>query len=131
MKKERSETGEAPCALDRATRLGNEAAAWGFDWPDVNGPLEKVEEELKELREVIREQESSARAREELGDLLFAVVNVARHLSISAKEALEEANQKFEWRVGHVAHRMEVEGGDAISLERLEIYWQEAKEREE
>src|SRR6185295_11127758 len=79
-------------ALERAQKLQRRAARTGFDWPDVAGPRAKIDEELAELD---AESEQGARE-EELGDLLFALVNLARHLNVDAEEALRKANRKFE-----------------------------------
>jgi ATP diphosphatase len=107
-------------ALDRAAKLQRRAARTGFDWPDSSGPRSKVDEELQELdRETDRERQS-----EELGDLLFAVVNLARHLNIDPEEALRKANIKFERRF----RAIESEPGFAhMSLEEKEALWAAAK----
>src|SRR6478736_4195393 len=81
-------------ALERAAKLQRRAASAGFDWPDVSGPRAKIDEELAELEAEIEHH----RMLEELGDLLFAVVNLARHLNIEPEAALREANAKFEQR---------------------------------
>ena len=81
-------------ALERAAKLQRRAARTGFDWPDASGPRAKIDEELAEL-----DAETAHPAMlEELGDLLFAVVNLARHLNIEPEAALREANRKFEQR---------------------------------
>ena len=81
-------------ALERAAKLQRRAARTGFDWPDASGPRAKIDEELAELE---RETEHQ-RMLEEMGDLLFAVVNLSRHLNIEPEAALREANRKFEKR---------------------------------
>ena len=107
-------------ALDRAAKLQRRAARLGFDWPDANGPRAKVKEELEELD---RETDILRRT-EELGDLLFAVVNLARHLNIDPEEALRQANRKFETRF----RLIEAEPGFAdLSLEEKEERWLAAK----
>ena len=108
-------------ALERAAKLQRRAARTGFDWPDVSGPRAKIEEELAELDQ---EQEHPKQL-EELGDLLFAVVNLARHLNIDAEAALREANRKFEARF----RAIEAEPGfEAMSLDDKEELWRRVKE---
>lgn len=107
-------------ALDRAAKLQRRAARTGFDWPDPSGPRAKIDEELAELD---RETRADLRT-EELGDLLFAVVNLARHLNIDAEEALRQANRKFEARF----RAIEAEPGfEAMSLDEKEALWRRAK----
>jgi ATP diphosphatase len=107
-------------ALERAMKLQRRAARTGFDWPDVTGPRAKVDEELAELD---AETEQPARE-EELGDLLFAVVNLARHLNIEPEEALRKANRKFERRF----RAIETEPGFSdMSLDEMEALWTRAK----
>src|SRR5436305_6551528 len=81
-------------ALERAAKLQRRAARVGFDWPDTSGPRAKIDEELTELDA----ETEHDRKLEELGDLLFAVVNLARHLNVEPETALREANRKFEGR---------------------------------
>ena len=106
--------------LERAAKLQRRAARTGFDWPDVSGPKAKVHEELAEL-----EAETGHQGRfEEMGDLLFAVVNLARHLNIEPEAALREANRKFESRF----RAIEAEPGFAdMSLDEMEALWMKAK----
>jgi nucleoside triphosphate diphosphatase len=108
-------------ALMRAEKLQKRAARTGFDWPDVDGPRAKIVEELGEI-----EGATSDDAREdEVGDLLFAVVNLARHLNIDPEVALRRANAKFErrFRVIEVA-----DGFSSLSLDEKEQLWTAAKE---
>jgi len=116
-------------SLLKAHRLSQRAAGLGFDWPDIRGVLEKVREELRELEEAIAGPDPSA-AREELGDLLFALVNLGRFLGIHAENALRSANQKFLDRFQHIlaACRREGLAPESLSLEALEALWVEAKE---
>ncbi|MEX0759760.1 MAG: nucleoside triphosphate pyrophosphohydrolase, partial [Tistlia sp.] len=124
-------------ALLRAVKLQKRAARVGFDWPETAPVLAKVEEELEELRHEIavgadRARLNPARLKDELGDLLFAVVNLARHLKIDPEAALRHTNAKFERRFGLVEQALEQEGkspGDA-SLEEMETAWQRAKRGE-
>jgi nucleoside triphosphate diphosphatase len=112
-------------ALMRAEKLQKRAGRVGFDWPDADGPRAKVTEEIAEIEAA----ESDAARAEEFGDLLFAVVNWARHMKIDPEAALRAANSKFERRFG----AMEAEAGEAfagLSLEDKEALWQSAKARE-
>ena len=107
-------------ALGRAAKLQRRAARTGFDWPDLSGPRAKIDEELAELDA----ETDHDRKLEELGDLLFAVVNLARHLNIEPEAALREANRKFEQRF----RAIEQEPGFAeLSLEAKEALWVKAK----
>jgi ATP diphosphatase len=107
-------------ALERAAKLQRRAARTGFDWPDVSGPRAKIDEELAEL-DVETEHDGKL---EELGDLLFAVVNLARHLNVEPEAALREANRKFEQRF----RAIEQEAGFAeLSLDEKEALWMKAK----
>lgn len=115
-------------ALKRAQKLGERAARVGFEWPDIEGPRAKVAEELAELDEARREGPPEHVA-EELGDLLFAVVNLARHLDLDAETALAAANRKFERRFRHMEDAVRSKGQALadLPLETLETYWQAAK----
>jgi len=107
-------------ALDRAAKLQRRAARTGFDWPDASGPRAKIDEELAEL-----DRESDQKRREdELGDLLFAIVNLARHLNIDPEEALRKANRKFERRFRAIEAKP---GFVAMGLEEKEDLWRAAK----
>jgi ATP diphosphatase len=107
-------------ALERAEKLQRRAARTGFDWPDHVGARQKVEEELAELD---REQDPVLRE-EELGDLLFAVVNLARKLGIAPETALRKANKKFERRF----RTIETEPGfESLSLDEMEELWTATK----
>ncbi|HET9810772.1 MAG TPA: nucleoside triphosphate pyrophosphohydrolase [Sphingomicrobium sp.] len=107
-------------ALDRAAKLQRRAARTGFDWPDEKGPRAKVDEELAELDS----ETGQERRQEELGDLLFAVVNLARHLKIDPEEALRQANRKFEGRF----RTIETTSGFAqLGLDAKEELWRRAK----
>lgn len=110
-------------ALERAIKLQRRAARTGFDWPDQTGPRAKVDEELAELDAEVGHE----RREEELGDLLFALVNLARHLKIDPEEALRKANRKFESRFRSI----EAEPGfEAMSLDQMEALWIRAKQRQ-
>jgi len=107
-------------ALDRAAKLQRRAARTGFDWPDASGPRAKIDEELRELDAEV----DLDRQTEELGDLLFAIVNLARHLNIDPEEALRKANRKFEARFRTMETARDFE---ALSLGEKEALWVAAK----
>jgi ATP diphosphatase len=107
-------------ALERAAKLQRRAARVGFDWPDASGPRTKIDEELAELE---RETEHQGQF-EELGDLLFAVVNFARHLNIEPEAALRSASAKFERRFRTIE---KAPGFAALSLDDKEALWAAAK----
>ena len=107
-------------ALERAAKLQRRAARTGFDWPDASGPRAKIDEELAEL-----EAESDhQRMLGEMGDLLFAVVNLSRHLNIEPETALREANRKFETRFRAIEA---APGFENMSLDEMEQLWVRAK----
>lgn len=115
-------------ALLRAYRLGKRAATVGFDWPDTSGVEAKVGEELAELAEA-RAGGSAARVEEEIGDLLFAVANLARHLDVDPESALRAANRKFSVRFAALESRLEARGialRDA-TLDEMEAEWARVK----
>jgi nucleoside triphosphate diphosphatase len=116
-------------ALIRATKLGSRAARVGFDWADAAGVVDKVSEELGELQVEIA-QGDRARTHEELGDLLFALAQAARHLGVDAEAALRDANTKFERRFRHVEAALATTGHTPadVDMERLESLWVRAKQ---
>jgi ATP diphosphatase len=107
-------------ALERAAKLQRRAARTGFDWPDVAGPRAKIDEELAELDA----ETDHDRKLDELGDLLFAVVNLARHLNVEPEAALREANRKFEQRFRAIER---TPGFADLSLDEMEALWVVAK----
>ncbi|MDH3456367.1 MAG: nucleoside triphosphate pyrophosphohydrolase [Gemmatimonadota bacterium] len=116
--------------LLRAFRLQERAAGVGFDWPDAAGPLEKVHEEVEELSEEIADATSSAAVVEdEIGDLFFAVVNLARKLGHDPRTTLEQANAKFERRFRRIEQLAKERGLDMsqATLEDLDRLWEEVK----
>jgi ATP diphosphatase len=117
-------------ALKRAQKLGKRASRVGFDWPDRTGVRAKIDEELQELEAAAAGNDPAAVA-DELGDLLFAVVNLARHLDVDAEHALANANAKFERRFRDMEAGVATTSEDlkALSLETLEQHWQAAKGR--
>jgi ATP diphosphatase len=119
-------------ALTRAAKLGKRAASVGFEWPDVQGALDKVDEELKEVHDAINTAAPVNELEDELGDLLFCVVNVCRHLKIDPENALRKTNAKFERRFRHVETRLQQQGKEPkqASLDEMDAYWDEAKKLE-
>ena len=107
-------------ALLRADKLQRRAARTGFDWPDVDGPRAKIAEELEEVAQASTDAERS----EEIGDLLFAVVNYARHLHVDPEHALRSANAKFERRFRAIEQHP---GFADLSLAAKEQLWQAVK----
>jgi XTP/dITP diphosphohydrolase/ATP diphosphatase len=115
-------------AILEASKLGSKAAKVGFDWPSVEGLFDKLAEETEELREELAGGARSERVEEELGDLLFTVVNLARHLRVDPEFALRGTNAKFRQRFA----AMEQEAGgraqmESMSAEQLEVLWDRAK----
>jgi ATP diphosphatase len=109
-------------ALKRAEKLQRRAARVGFDWPDRSGPRAKIDEELSEIDSAASAEERAA----ELGDLLFSVVNYARHLDIDPETALREASGRFESRFRKVEEIADKPLAD-MDIEALEALWQKAK----
>jgi MazG family protein len=120
-------------ALLGALEVSRRAVKVGFEWPDASGVLDKLEEEVAELRaEVLTDTPDTARVASELGDLLFTVVNVGRKLGIDAETALRQQVARFSRRFRHIEARAAESGRpvDALTLEEMEAFWQEAKQRE-
>jgi nucleoside triphosphate diphosphatase len=120
-------------ALTRALKLQRRAARVGFDWPDVPPIFDKIDEEIGELRREIASDAAPARLEDEIGDLLFAVVNLARRLTVDPEQALRGACRKFERRFHHIEAVLAGEGSSPMerSLAELEALWQRAKAEEE
>ncbi|WOC78461.1 nucleoside triphosphate pyrophosphohydrolase [Stutzerimonas frequens] len=118
-------------ALSRAAKLQKRAAQVGFDWPEALPVVDKVREELGEVLEAMSENDPQAIA-EELGDLLFVVVNLARHLKVDPENALRAANGKFERRFRFIEQALREAGRpiDSCDLEELDGLWGEAKKAE-
>jgi MazG family protein len=117
-------------ALKRAQKLGKRAAAVGFDWPGRDGVRRKIGEELGELEAAVGAR-NPRRVKEEFGDALFAMVNLARHVGVDAETALAAANVKFERRFRDMERTIIAAGGELgeMSLDSLEDEWQAAKKR--
>ncbi len=115
-------------AIQRAEKLQKRAATVGFDWPQASQVLDKIEEEIAELREAMA-QGQHANIEDELGDVMFAMVNLARHVSVKPEMALRSTNAKFEYRFNYLEQKLKDQGiklKDA-SLDQMEALWQEAK----
>ncbi len=117
-------------ALKRAEKLGKRAGRVGFDWADRQGVRDKIHEELDELDEAVGSR-NSASVEEEFGDLLFAVVNLARHLGIDPEKALTGANYKFERRFRDMEQAVTADGKRFrdFNVESLDRHWRAAKKR--
>ncbi|WP_022854236.1 nucleoside triphosphate pyrophosphohydrolase [Thermodesulfatator atlanticus] len=115
-------------ALQRAFRLGERASRVGFDWQKAEDLFEKLDEEISELKEALGRKEKDA-LQEEIGDLLFTVVNLARKLGINPEEALRQTNDKFEHRFQKMEARAQEQGKSLkeLSLEEMDALWEEAK----
>jgi MazG family protein len=136
----RSRFGDVPLALPaltRAVKLQKRAAKVGFDWPSVSPVFDKAEEELDELKAAVRAPDETAdasakRASEELGDLLFAIANIARHLGVDPEAALRDANAKFVRRFERVEDALAKDGRkpEDATLEEMDQLWDETKASE-
>ena len=126
-------------ALMGAERVSARVAKVGFDWPDAAGSREKVKEELAELDEAVAAGDQS-QIEAELGDVLFALVNLARHHGVDAEKALQKTGDRFRTRFAHVEARVRDLHGDwprdergkptrGLTLDELDLYWEEAKLR--
>jgi nucleoside triphosphate diphosphatase len=139
MQKPKRETGEVALAgvpvalpaLTRALKLQVKAGRVGFDWNDAHAVLDKIREEISETEAELARQDTAA-AGGEIGDLLFAVVNLARHIGVDAEAALRGTNQKFERRFAAMEGSLAQSGRrpDQATLAEMEDLWQEAKRRE-
>ncbi len=141
-------------SLLEAYKLSSRAAQAGFDWPNIDGLFDKLHEETEELREQLKQfpapgprpqgrgvagsgravisENLQARLEEEVGDLFFVLVNVARYLSLDPESALRKTNRKFKRRFQWMEERLHESGctPDQVSMEELESLWQQAKEHE-
>ena len=120
-------------ALMEAHQLGIKAARVGFDWRNLDEIFDKLHEEVEELREAIHEKETDeaaqAHVREELGDVLFVITNIARHLNVEPETALKATNRKFRQRFQHIERTLQARGQEFsdTDIDALEAIWQEAK----
>ncbi len=118
-------------ALTRAIKLQSKASSVGFDWNDARLVLDKIKEEIAECEEALASG-NSAHIREEMGDLLFAVANLARHVEVDPEDALRATNAKFERRFAYIERMLELKGRalNQASLEEMDALWTEAKAEE-
>jgi nucleoside triphosphate diphosphatase len=116
-------------SLLRAHEIGMRVAAVGFDWPAATDVMDKIEEEIAELRRALA-SEGTARSEEEMGDLLFSIANLARKLGIEPESALRKANEKFTKRFDALEERVHADGRSVreLTLEQLEAEWTRVKE---
>lgn len=122
-------------ALMEAHQLSTKAARVGFDWKSVDDIFDKLQEEIEELRtaikdhSIVKDEAAHARVREELGDLLFAATNIARHMHVEPEAALKLTNRKFRKRFNYIEEKLHERGQafDQTSIDELESLWQEAK----
>lgn len=137
-RREKGEPGEPASALHgvalalpamvRAEKLQKRAARAGFDWPEVSGVIAKIEEELEEVSDELAREDPEALT-DEVGDLLFACVNLARHVGVDPETALRRTNGKFERRFRYVEERLRARGlsPEASDLKTMDRLWEEAK----
>ncbi|NVK23901.1 MAG: nucleoside triphosphate pyrophosphohydrolase [Gammaproteobacteria bacterium] len=120
-------------ALSRAYKIQKRVASTGFDWPDVSGAIDKVSEEIEEVKQELNDLSSVNNLdaiADELGDLYFALTNVVRHLGLKPEQVVHKANKKFEQRFRHVellAGEQNKQLSD-MSLDEMELLWQQAKQ---
>ena len=117
-------------ALMEAHQLSTKAARVGFDWKSVEDIFDKLQEEIEELRSAIKDH-SHAHVQEEIGDLLFAATNIARHMQVEPEAALKLTNRKFRQRFEYIENALHARGQafDQTSIDELEELWQEAKKK--
>jgi ATP diphosphatase len=115
-------------ALTRALKLQEKASRVGFDWGEAAPILDKIEEEIAELREALASGDTAS-IKDEFGDTLFALVNLGRHLKLDSEAALSGTNDKFRQRFHHVEQALKDNGHslEAATLEEMEALWQQAK----
>ena len=116
-------------ALTRAQKLQLRAAHAGFDWDNIQDVMKKIEEELEELASELTDQPDQFRLQDELGDLLFSCVNLARYMNIDAESTLRAANRKFEQRFRYIEEALQAQNRalDDASLEEMDKLWEESK----
>jgi XTP/dITP diphosphohydrolase len=116
-------------AMVKAYRIQEKASGVGFDWDNAEQVWDKVLEELNELREVIKVAESPVRKEDELGDLLFAIINYARFIDVNPEDALERTNRKFISRFQYLEEKAKKNEKplDEMTLEEMDVFWMEAK----
>ena len=115
-------------ALIEARKISSKAAKYNFDWEKAEDIFEKIEEEIGEIREAVKEK-NKEKIEEEIGDLLFTIVNLARKLNIDSEIALKKANEKFRKRFSEVLKK--IKETPNLTLEELNMEWEKVKKREE
>jgi tetrapyrrole methylase family protein/MazG family protein len=131
MKMQRKESkAKAVSSLSLAAQLTRDVSRLGFDWPDLDGVLKKLDEEMKEFREALSLQ-SRSKIREELGDLLFVLVNISRFLGIDPEEALRKTVKKFMLRFHYIETSLRKKGKSfhQSNLIEMDQLWEEAKKK--
>lgn len=120
-------------AFDQAIAMQKQAASVGFDWTNIDGVIDKIREELDEVKQALAEQDHTEEAQREFGDLLFACMNLARHLNISPESALQGTNSKFYQRFNYVQQQVELNNKTFkdFSLQQLDEFWEQAKQLEQ
>lgn len=119
-------------ALTRAQKIQKKASSVGFDWQEIRGVIDKIQEELQEVEDEI-EGADAQRLQHEVGDLLFAVVNLSRHLKVDSEQALRETNERFQQRFTHVEKSLAKDGKimsrstEGATSQEMEAAWEEAK----
>src|SRR5215467_7353988 len=121
-------------AIHEAHQISSRAARVGFDWPDVEGIFDKLQEEVRELKDVLSTENDETRRdrlEDEIGDMLFVIVNIARYLKIDSESALKRANRKFKSRFQYMERALAAQGKtlEGTSLDEMEALWQKAKDR--
>ena len=118
--------------MTRSVKLQKRAARVGFDWPEISQVFDKLDEELGELRQEIEQNGSSERLLDEMGDVMFVIANLARHLRIDPEQASRAGNQKFTNRFNDMEKQAEASGKDmdSLTLDELETMWQSAKTKD-
>ena len=115
--------------LTRAQKLQKRASRVGFDWSEPYGIFSKIEEELEEVKQAIKQGEDAARLQDEIGDALFSMVNLSRHVGVDPEQALRLGNRKFEQRFREIEQRLADQGRQPqeCSLEELDALWEAVK----
>jgi MazG family protein len=125
-----AEDSGANSAIYRARQIQQQAAVFGFDWPDIGPVFDKLEEEMAELKQAFASGDKDAIS-DELGDLMFVCVNLARHARVNAETSLRQTNRKFQRRFAYVQQQMSAAGIEMNQrqLEQMERFWQESKSK--
>lgn len=127
-----SQANSSQSKLHYAVELQQLAATVGFDWPNIEGIFAKINEEINEIKAEAHRPDNHARILDEVGDLLFACTNLARHLNIDPEHAITTANQKFFARFSQIEQLARLQNKDlnTLSLNELDLLWEQVKQRE-